>query len=106
MTLNPKLLLVTIYFCLLVNKQNMVLSKPATGDIVVNNEININIEGGMTMRSTCQMLLLVKTMHHSAKATLAIATIAATKQLKTVPGHPKMAKKHLLSNKVKCLNLN
>ena len=46
MTLNPKLLLVTIYFCLLVNKQNMVLSKPTTGDIVVNNEININIEGG------------------------------------------------------------
>ena len=45
MALNPKLLLVTIYFCLLVNKQMMVVSKPAIGNIVVNNEININIEG-------------------------------------------------------------
>ena len=45
MALNPKLLLVTIYVCLLVNKQMVVFSKPATGDIVVNNEININIEG-------------------------------------------------------------
>ena len=45
MVLNPKLLLVTIYFCLLVNKQIVVFSKPAAGDIVVNNEININIGG-------------------------------------------------------------
>ena len=30
---------------LLVKKQIVVLSKPTTGNIVVNNEININIEG-------------------------------------------------------------
>ena len=60
----------------------------------------------MTIKSICQMLLLVKTMDHLTKATLAVVKIAATKPVKTVPGHSKMAKKHPLSNKVKWFNLN
>ena len=45
MALTPKLLPVAICICLLVNEQIVVLSKPVTGDFVVNNEINIYIEG-------------------------------------------------------------
>ena len=40
MAINTKLLRTAIYFCLFVNEQSKVLSKPATGDISINIELN------------------------------------------------------------------